>query len=184
MISKIKFWIYADRIGPDIPLTHILLHFKKSQYFLCKKKFSKFGENSEFRAGAYAICTKSIAIGDRVVIRPGSMLFASSDLREQKIHIVIEDDVLIGSSCHIYTSNHNYHSLDRVISLQGHSSVKPVILKRGCWVGANVTILPGVIIGENAVVGAGSVVTKSVPAYTIFAGNPAKLVKKLNGPNV
>lgn len=179
MISKILFWLRADRLGPDIPLTHFLLHFKRSQKYICSKKFYKFGVGSEFRAGAYAVCTKSISIGDRVVIRPGSMFFASSDISEHVAHIIIENDVLIGSACHIYVSNHNFESVDKIISLQGHSSVKPVVLKRGCWIGANVTILPGVVVGENAVVGAGSVVTKSVPPHTVFAGNPARIVKTI-----
>jgi acetyltransferase-like isoleucine patch superfamily enzyme len=49
-----------------------------------------------------------------------------------------------------------------------------VTLRRGCWIGANVTILAGVDIGENAVIGAGSVVTKSIPAYVVAVGNPAQ----------
>ncbi|MFR2812259.1 MAG: DapH/DapD/GlmU-related protein [Escherichia coli] len=58
--------------------------------------------------------------------------------------------------------------------------MKPVILKKGCWIGANVTILPGVVVGENSVVGANSVVTKSISPFTVVAGNPAKIIKKLN----
>ena len=57
---------------------------------------------------------------------------------------------------------------------------KPVLLKRNCWVGAGSTILPGVTVGENAIVGAGSVVTKDVEPNTIVAGNPAKFIKRLD----
>lgn len=101
------------------------------------------------------------------------MFFASSDISEHVAHIIIENDVLIGSACHIYVSNHNFESVDKIISLQGHSSVKPVVLKRGCWIGANITILPGVVVG------AGCFVTKSVPPHTVFAGNPARIVKTI-----
>ncbi|MCH5330753.1 MAG: galactoside O-acetyltransferase, partial [Alistipes sp.] len=54
-----------------------------------------------------------------------------------------------------------------------------VLLKRGCWIGAGSTILPGVTVGENAVVGAGSVVTKDVEDNTVVAGNPARLIKRI-----
>ena len=56
---------------------------------------------------------------------------------------------------------------------------KPVRLKRGCWIGAGATILPGVTVGENSIVGAASVVTKDVPDNEIWAGNPAKFIKKI-----
>ena len=56
---------------------------------------------------------------------------------------------------------------------------KPVVLKRNCWIGAGATILPGVTVGENAIVGAGSVVTKDVEPNTAVAGNPARLIKRL-----
>jgi acetyltransferase-like isoleucine patch superfamily enzyme len=55
----------------------------------------------------------------------------------------------------------------------------PVVLKRGCWIGAAAVILPGITIGEGAVVGAGAVVTRDVPDYTMVAGNPAREIKKI-----
>ena len=56
---------------------------------------------------------------------------------------------------------------------------KPVVLKRNCWIGAGATILPGVTVGENAIVGAGAVVTKDVEPNTVVGGIPAKLIKRL-----
>lgn len=93
--------------------------------------------------------------------------------------IVIEDDVLIGSGVHFYCSNHRFDDPDVPIIKQGHNNSRQITLKRGCWVGANVILLPGVTIGENAVVGAGSVVTKDVPPKVVAAGNPAKVIKIL-----
>lgn len=57
---------------------------------------------------------------------------------------------------------------------------KPVHICRRAWIGAGASILPGVTIGENSVVGAGSVVTKDVPADTIVAGNPARIIRKID----
>ena len=65
-----------------------------------------------------------------MVIRPQSMLFASGDVSIFKEHILIEDDVLVGSGVHIYVSNHNFKDPDKLISLQGHQDVRPVRLRR------------------------------------------------------
>ncbi len=159
-----------------MPLTHILLHSKRLTKWWCEKKFSGFGKNSSFRPGAYAIETKKIFIGDHVTIRPGTMLFASP-LGGDDCQIIIEDFALIGSGVHLYVSNHKYSDASLPIYYQGHSEVKPVVIKKGCWIGANAIILPGVTVGVNAVIGAGSVVTKSVPDYAIAVGAPARVVK-------
>ena len=105
------------------------------------------------------------------------MLFA--DPRSDGAGITLEDDVLIGSGVHIYVNNHSFSNPDLPILLQGQTNSGPVILKKGCWIGANSIILPGVTIGNNAVVGAGSVVTKNVEEKTVIAGNPAKLIKRI-----
>ena len=106
------------------------------------------------------------------------MLFASP-YESNCCHIQIGDFALIGSGVHIYVSNHKFSDPTKAIYFQGHSKVKPVILEEGCWIGANAILLPGVRIGRNAVVGAGSIVTKSVPDYTVVAGNPARVIKSV-----
>lgn len=88
--------------------------------------------------------------------------------------IVIEDDVLIGPKVSIITENHPVNPDERKML-----DLKLVTIKRNAWVGANATILPGVTIGENSVVAAGAVVTKDVPANTVVAGVPAKVIKKI-----
>lgn len=177
---KLKFWITCNRLGPDIPLTHFLLYSNRWGNRLCKRKFQRFGDNSSFRPFAYAIETQKISIGRNVVIRPGTMLFASPLDGGGDTHIKIADDVLIGSGVNIYVSNHRFSDTSKTISLQGHAEIQPVILERGCWIGANVTILPGVTIGENSVVGANSLVTKNIPAFHVAVGNPAKVIKKVD----
>lgn len=176
ILRKLSFWINAERIGPDLPLTHLLLYSKRLGQWLSKRKFYQFGVNSEIRPFSYCVETKKISIGDHVIIRPGTHLFASNS-NEFKVHIRICDYALIGSGVHIYVSNHNYKDSTKAIFHQGHSLVKPVVLGKGSWIGANAIILPGVTIGENAVVGANSVVTKDVPDRGVAVGNPAKVVR-------
>ena len=171
----LRFWRDADRLGPDIPWTHWRLHAKSLMRQLCCAKFKHFGEGAEFRAGAYAICCSKISLGKRVVVRPGCMLFA--DPRPDGAGIVIEDDVMMGSGVHIYVANHRFDDPMLPIIDQGHYPSRSVRLERGCWLGALTVVLPGVTVGRNAVVGAGSVVTKDVPAGAVFAGVPARQVK-------
>ena len=89
--------------------------------------------------------------------------------------ITIEDDVLIGPKVNLITENHPLDPLDRQALL-----LKPILIKRNAWIGAGATILPGVTIGENAVVAAGAVVSKDVPANTVVGGVPAKIIKTIN----
>lgn len=123
----------------------------------------------------------TVIIGDRSFIG-GSMLVCSQE-------ISIGDDVLIAWGCTIV--DHNSHSLyweerkDDVINwAQGkkdwtHVKMAPVKIGNKAWIGFNVIILKGITIGEGAVIGAGSVVTKDVEPFTVVAGNPAKMIKKI-----
>ena len=88
--------------------------------------------------------------------------------------IIIEDDVLIGPKDNLITENHPLDPADRQTLL-----LKPIVIKRNAWIGAAATILPGVTVGENAVVAAGAVVSKDVLPNTVVAGVPARSVKSI-----
>lgn len=142
--------------------------------------------------GTYVFETSGgkIEIGDRVHIGASTLISVSE--------IIIGDDVTIAWDCLIY--DHNSHSTDwkqrcmdtereyqcylnnrPMIVDKDWSNVKfaPIHICNKTWIGARVTILKGVTIGEGAIVGAGSVVTKDVPAWSVVAGNPAKIVKRI-----
>lgn len=89
--------------------------------------------------------------------------------------ITIEDSVLIGPRVNLVTENHPSDPAERRSLM-----TKPIVIKRNAWLGANATILPGVTIGENAIVAAGAVVSKDVPANTIVGGVPAKFIKAID----
>ena len=88
--------------------------------------------------------------------------------------ITIEDNVLIGPKVNLITENHPLNPNDRKSLI-----CKPIAIKRNAWIGAAATILPGVTVGENAVVAAGAVVTTDVPPNTIVGGVPAKFIKNI-----
>ncbi len=88
--------------------------------------------------------------------------------------ITIEDDVLIGPQVKLVTENHPLDPTARKGLI-----TKPIIIRRNAWIGAGATILPGVTVGENAVVAAGAVVSKDVPANTVVGGVPAKFIRNI-----
>lgn len=110
---------------------------------------------------------KFITFGKNVFINAGSTLMDEGG-------IIFEDNVFVGPKVSIITQNHCEEP-----ELRNVTYARKIHIKKGAWIGASSIILPGVTIGENAIVGAGSVVTKDVLANTIVAGNPAKLIRKI-----
>lgn len=109
---------------------------------------------------------KNLFLGDRCSINHDVYILAYNK-------IVIGDDVTLSARCMLVDSG-----LD--LDKPGHKHINSSIeLKRGSWIGAGAIILPGVTVGECSVVGAGSVVSRDVPPYSVVAGNPAKVIKEL-----
>lgn len=140
--------------------------FSEEYNLLLKKLFTGgLGKNCYIAAPLYMIIAETLHIGNNVSINPYFKCMSAGN-------IYIEDYVQIGIGTSIITNNHDFY--DRAVL-----TVKDVHIKKNAWIGAGAIILPGITIGENAIVGAGSVVTHDVEANTIVAGNPAKVIKKL-----
>lgn len=119
----------------------------------------------------YTDCGKNITLGKNVFIN------ACCRFQDQG-GITIGDNSLIGHNVTIATLNHDFNPKNRA-SL----NPKPVIIGNNVWVGSDSTILPGVSIGDGAIVGAGSVVTKDIPPLAVAAGNPARVIKYIEQTN-
>lgn len=132
---------------------------------LIHRLFSEVGEGSRIVAPMTIVHGDKVRIGRNAIVMPNSLMMASGT-------ITIEDNVQVAAYVKLISNNHDPY--DRMIL-----TCMPVVLKRNCWIGAGAVILPGVTVGENSIVGAGSVVTKDVPDNTVVAGNPAKFVKQL-----
>lgn len=113
---------------------------------------------------AFVFIENDVVIGDNVTIKSGVQLWNGTR---------IEDDVFIGPNA-TFTNDKYPQSGNKDFQQLG------IIVKRGASIGANATILPGVTICENAMIGAGSVVTKYVPAGQVWAGNPAVMISENN----
>ena len=123
------------------------------------------------KIGAFVEIQKNAVIGKRCKISSHSFICEG---------VIVEDNVFIGHGV-IFTNDSYPRATNTDGSLQTESDwkVEPTVIKKGASIGSGATILPNLTIGDNAIVGAGSTVTKSVPANAIVAGNPAKILRYL-----
>ena len=162
-------------------------------------QFACWGKSSRIARGAKILGAGLIQVGGGVTIGEMAWLNAKNDRFDGKPtlsigdgtyigrlvqinawrSVVIGNNVLIADRVFISDADHNFSDLAIPIRLQGDSFLGAVTLRDGCWIGIGVVILPGVTIGRNSVVAAIAVVTKDVPDYTVVAGVPAKIIKKL-----
>ncbi len=110
-------------------------------------------------------------------IHIGNNFFANFNLTIlDEAPVTIGDNVFIGPNVSIYTA---CHPIEANVRNTGVEWAEPVTIGNSVWIGGSATILPGVTIGDNCVIGAGSVVTKDVPANTVVGGNPARVIKRI-----
>jgi len=115
---------------------------------------------------AYGVNTH---IGDGAFLNTGCVILDCA-------RVEIGAKTLLGPCVQVYTA---IHPLDPAERAAGIETARPVVLCRNVWIGGGAILLPGVTVGDNAVVGAGSVVTKDVAAGTVVAGNPAKVIRRI-----
>lgn len=92
--------------------------------------------------------------------------------------ITIEDDVMFASNIHINDGFHGFKNANEPFKYQPIFHISPILIREGCWIGQNAVILPGVTIGEYSIIGANSVVNKSIPPRSIAVGSPARVIKR------
>ena len=161
----VKWWVN--------PFFH---HFGKNAHICSTVRqdlfpFNRFALGSGSTVEDFATLNNGVGdllIGDRSRIGIGNVLIGP---------IKIGNDCILAQNIVISALNHGYEAIDLPIKDQPVTT-RQIELEDECWIGANVSITAGVSIGKHSVVGAGSVVTKSVPPYHIAVGNPARLVKK------
>ena len=126
------------------------------------------------RCGAWVNIERGAHFGDGLTIGNGSGIGANSIIPSD---VVIGDAVMMGQDVLMFTSNHRIDRLDVPMGRAGRTESETIVIGNDVWIGARVMILPGVHIGNGAVIGAGAVVTKNVPDYEVWGGNPAHFLK-------
>ena len=134
---------------------------------LLRRLGAKIDDTAEIRTPFYTDFGQFIEVGKNVFVNNACTFMDRGG-------ITLEDDVKIGPRVNLITENHDLDPTKRRTLISNR-----IVVKRNVWIGAAATILPGVTIGENAVVAAGAVVTRDVPPNTIVAGVPAKVIKQI-----
>jgi acetyltransferase-like isoleucine patch superfamily enzyme len=151
----------------------------------CRKNSIQIGDDFEINSGKRynlvggdtrlilrTLDNGKIIIGNHVGISNATLVSANN--------ITIEDDVMIGGGCRIWdTDFHSLNYTNRIQSYDVDPHSEPITIKHGAFIGGGSIILKGVTIGEKSIVGAGSVVAKNIPDGEIWAGNPARYIKKI-----
>lgn len=168
-------------------LTDELVKQREQTVFLTNEYNRSFGQEGVYREAILRKFLKSI--GEEVHFEPnfrcefgfnitiGNHFYANFDcIMLDANTITIGDHVLIGPRVGLYTAN---HAIDAGERIAGGCYARPIVIGDGVWVGGNVDIMGGVTIGENSIIGAGSVVTKSIPPNVIAAGTPCRVIREI-----
>lgn len=172
----------------DVTIAPTSRFYTKSEVHNLRQDNSKIkiGERSHVKGELLLFAhAGKIEIGDDSYIGEGTRIWSAE-------HVKIGNNVLISHNCNIIdTDSHEIDPIKRALTFQnmikhGHAKVnndivsKTIVIEDYAWLSFNVSILKGVRIGKGAIVAAGSVVTKDVPAFCLVGGNPAKIIKQLN----
>lgn len=146
--------------------------YKKIRYFFAKRFVAKCGVDVNFEK--HSGFNPELEIGDRSGVGYNSALSG---------RIIIGNDVMMGPNVVMRTYSHAHDRLDIPMNQQGFEPEVVMHIGDDVWIGANVTVLPGVNIGSHCIIAAGAVVTKNVPDYAIVGGVPAKIIRMRNEGN-
>jgi maltose O-acetyltransferase len=167
MLSNFKKKFFQSKRRKRFIVNHIASLSMMRREKIYRKCGLDIGKNTVIWDGAFFDDVNDIKIGDRCFVNR-QCTFASG--------MRLEDDVVIGRQMLALSSN---HEIGGRTHRAGKTVKSPILVKRGSWIGARVTILAGVTIGEGCVIAAGSVVTKDCEPNGVYAGVPAKRIKDL-----
>jgi len=142
--------------------------FNKIRSFIASQLFKESAANIVVKRGAY------FGKGSGLIIGLNSQIGENARIEHDT---VIGENVMMGLEVIALSNQHATSNADVLLIDQGYDERSPVHIGNNVWVGARVILLPGVLIGDNAIIAAGAVVTKNVPAWSVVGGVPAKVIK-------
>lgn len=164
--SKIIFILYKIT-AKWLPISQRSSLSKKWRGFFAKRIASKFGKNVNIERNA--VFTPGIEIGNNSGIGIDCEVYGP---------VTIGDNVMMDPEVVIYTSSHRHDRIDITMIEQGFEEPRRVVIGDDVWLGRRAIIMPGVHIGKGCIIGAGAVVTKDIPEYSVAGGVPARVIKK------
>ncbi|MDP0498071.1 MAG: acyltransferase [Verrucomicrobiota bacterium JB024] len=165
------FYLVANRlIDTPLPGSSLGMAVRK---FAAARIFKKMGHDVKIHGGVDFGSGVNIEIGNYSSINKGC--WVSNDT-------IIGDDVMTGPEVVILSASHNFADTTVSMREQGAPPRRPITIGNDVWIGTRSVILPGVTVGDHAIIAAGSIVTKDVPPWAIVGGNPAKVIRFRNQP--
>jgi maltose O-acetyltransferase len=160
------YYIFASKL-PTQPVPGWRIGYAIRR-FIISKIAEKCGKNIIVKQNAYIGSGLGLRLGDNTQLGANSRIGPN---------VSLGDNVLMGPDCVIMTTAHAFENREVPIRLQGALPIKPIIIGDDVWIGTRVVILPGVKVGNGAVIGANSVVTKNIEPYAVVGGVPAKFIR-------
>ena len=147
---------------------------------LLRQMLGSIGKYSSIDINFHCECGKHIFIGDKVIINMNCTFLDDNIIK-------IGNNVLIAPNVQLYTATHPINANERFVNdwdersgdLFFRTKALPITIEDNVWIGGGTIVLPGITIGRNSVIGAGSVVTKSIPTYSVAVGNPCRVIREL-----
>ncbi|AAW90723.2 TPA: acyltransferase [Neisseria gonorrhoeae] len=168
MESKFFFLLlrFAGSVLPPSYMRGIGIVGRRVRGFLARRVSPHIGRGVNIERGAYVF--PDTVLGD------GSGIGANCEICRG---LVVGKNVMMGPECLLYSTNHKFDRENK--RFEGYTEIRPITLEDDVWPGRRVIVMAGVTVGRGSVVGAGAVVTKDIPPYSLAAGNPAVVKKNL-----
>lgn len=163
-IGSLLYYTVAKKLPPSY--SGIKIGQKKLRAFCGRLMLRSCGKDVNIEKNAFF--SNKVSLGDYSGLGVNSKIYGTC---------TIGDYVMMGEDCTVITRNHRNDRTDIPMMQQGFEEERPVTIGNDVWIGDKVTILAGVEIGDGCIIGAGSVVTKSIPPYSIAAGVPARVIR-------
>lgn len=165
-VSLVAYYAFAQHLPTEpVPGNRFGYWLRR---ILVKRIAASCGSGIIVKPHAYVGRAVGLRLGDRAELGRNARI-------DQPV--TIGDNVLMGPDVVILTVLHGFEDPDVPIYMQGKQETRPVVIGNDVWIGMRVIILPGVTVGDGAVLGAGAVVTKDVPAWAVVGGNPADVIR-------
>ena len=169
MKKKLLIILY-EFIAKHLPFSYSKFNFGQLylRRYIIKNLAKNVGKNVNLDRNVWILNWNKVEIGDNSGIGMDSRIG----------YVKIGKNLMMAPECIMLTKNHEFKDKNIPMIQQGYSEDRQIIIGDDVWIGQRVIILPGISIGNGAIIGAGSVVTKDVPQYSIVAGNPARIIKQ------
>lgn len=145
-----------------------VVHSKKIRYIICRHIFKHCGKNVNIEKGARFGNGSELEIGDNSGIGVNCVV---------PFDIKIGADIMMGPNCFILSENHDFSRIDIPMRQQGYTKRCKTIIEDDVWIGRDVLMTPGRIVKRGSVIGAGTVLCKNFPEFSIVGGNPSRLIR-------